>query len=134
MFGTSYANRASAYARVGTETSVEAASPHKLILMLYDGALLALRTALVAVRNKDITTKGQSISKAINIIDNGLKVSLDMNAGGELAGRLHALYEYISERLLYANLHSSEAALNEVVGLLASLREAWAGIADQAAA
>ncbi|MFT3757619.1 flagellar export chaperone FliS [Thauera sp.] len=134
MFGTSYANRASAYARVGTETSVDAASPHKLILMLYDGALLALGTALVAVRNKDIPTKGQSISKAINIIDNGLKVSLDMNAGGDLAGRLNALYEYMSERLLYANLHSSEAALNEVINLLSSLREAWAGIAEQAAA
>jgi flagellar protein FliS len=134
MFGTSYANRASAYARVGTETSVEAASPHKLIMMLYDGALLALRTAAIAMRNKDIPTKGQSISKAINIIDNGLRVSLDLNAGGDLAGRLHALYEYMSERLLYANLHNSEAALDEVVGLLGSLREAWAGIADQAAA
>lgn len=134
MFGTSYANRASVYARLGTETSIEAASPHKLILMLYDGALLALRTAGIAMQNKDIPTKGQSISKAINIIDNGLKVSLDLNAGGELAGRLDALYEYMSDRLLYANLHNSQAALDEVVDLLNGLREAWAAIADQVAA
>jgi flagellar protein FliS len=131
MFGFSRTNRAAAYARVDAETSVQAASPHKLILMLYDGALVALRTASVAMSNKDIPTKGQSISKAINIIDNGLKISLDLNAGGELAARLSALYEYMSERLLYANLHSNEAAVQEVIGLLDSLREAWVGIAEQ---
>lgn len=132
MFGsTSYSNRAAAYARLGTETSIESASPHKLILMLYDGALLALRTASVAMESKDIPGKGKAISKAIDIITNGLKVSLDLNAGGELAERLDALYEYMSDRLLYANLHNNQAALDEVAGLLASLREAWQGIADQ---
>ncbi|ANQ85870.1 flagellar export chaperone FliS [Azoarcus olearius] len=132
MFGsTSYANRAAAYARVGTETSVEAASPHKLILMLYDGALLSLRSASVAMQNKDIPAKGMAISKAIDIISNGLKVSLDLNAGGELAARLDALYEYMGDRLLYANLHNNQPALDEVCTLLASLREAWQAIADQ---
>lgn len=134
MFGTSYANRASAYSRIGTETSVESASPHQLILMLYDGALLSLRTAGAAMERNEIAAKGMAISKAIDIITNGLKASLDLEAGGDLAGRLDALYEYMSERLLYANLHNNEAALNEVSGLLASLREAWAGIADQVAA
>jgi len=131
MFGTTYGNRASAYARISTETSVESASPHKLVLMLYDGALVSLRTAKVAMENKDIPTKGNSISKAIDIILNGLKVSLDLNAGGELAERLDALYEYMAGRLLHANLHNNPAALDEVVGLLGSLREAWAAIADQ---
>lgn len=131
MFGTSYANRAAAYTRIGNETGVESASPHKLILMLYDGALVALRTASVAMQNKDIPTKGRSISKAIDIIMNGLKVSLDIKAGGELAERLDALYEYMADRLLHANLHNNQAAMDEVVGLLGSLREAWAAIADE---
>lgn len=131
MFGTSYANRASAYAKIGTQTSVESATPHKLILMLYDGALLSIATASTAMRNKNIPVKGAAISKAIDIITNGLKVSLDLEAGGELAGRLDALYEYMTERLLYANLHNNEAALDEVAGLLAGLREAWEGIASQ---
>ena len=131
MFGTSYANRAAAYARVGNQTSVESASPHKLILMLYDGALVALRTASVSMQGKDIPTKGKSISKAIDIVMNGLKVSLDLKAGGELAERLDALYEYMADRLLHANLHNNQAALDEVIGLLESLREAWAAIADQ---
>jgi flagellar protein FliS len=102
-----------------------------LILMLFDGALLQVRSAGIAMEKKDIPAKGQAVSKAIEIIINGLKVSLDMNAGGDLAERLAALYDYMSERLLYANLHNSQPALDEVAGLLATLREAWAEIASQ---
>ena len=131
MFG-SFGNRASAYAQVSVETGVSTASPHKLILMLYDGALLQIRTAGIAMQAKDIPGKGTAISKAIEIIINGLKVSLDMDAGGELSERLSALYEYMGERLLYANLHNNQAALDEVAGLLATLRGAWAEIGDKA--
>ena len=130
MFG-GFGNRAAAYAKVSVETGVNTADPHKLILMLFDGALLQVRTAGIAIANKDIPTKGTAISKAIEIIINGLKVSLDTNAGGELAERLAALYDYMSERLLYANLHNSQPALDEVAGLLATLREAWAEIRSQ---
>lgn len=128
MFG-SFSNRASAYARVGVETGVSTADPHKLILMLFDGALLSIGTASAAMENHDIPGKGQAISKAIEIIANGLKASLDLNAGGELAARLSALYDYMNDRLLYANLHNSSATLEEVKTLLLTLREAWAAIA-----
>ena len=131
MFG-SFGNRANAYAQVSVETGVSTANPHKLILMLYDGALLQIRTAGIAMQAKDIPGKGTAISKAIEIIINGLKVSLDMEAGGELSERLSALYEYMGERLLYANLHNNQAALDEVAGLLATLRGAWAEIGDKA--
>jgi len=125
---------ANAYARVGVETGVLSADPHKLILMLFDGAILAIATAKAAMDTKDIPAKGQAISKAIEIIMNGLKASLDEGAGGELAQRLAALYDYMSERLLYANLHNSRPALDEVSGLLHGLREAWEGIAPAARA
>ena len=127
MFG-GFGNRAAAYAKVSVETGVNTADPHKLILMLFDGALLQVRTAGIAIVNKDIPAKGTAISKAVEIIINGLKVSLDLSAGGELAQRLAALYDYMSDRLLYANLHNSQPALDEVAGLLATLREAWAEI------
>ncbi len=130
---SSYSNRASAYSKVGVETGVSSANPHKLILMLYDGALVSIRSGALAMENKDTPTKGAAISKAINIISNGLKVSLDLNAGGDLAARLDALYDYMVDRLLYANLHNNAAALDEVASLLGSLREAWEGIAEQAA-
>ena len=132
MFGTSM-GRAAAYAKVGTETGVSTADPHKLILMLFDGALVAIGTAAVALDSKDIQTEGNSISKAIEIILNGLKISLDMEAGGELSERLAALYDYMADRLLHANLHNSRPALDEVVGLLRELREAWAQIDGKAA-
>ncbi|WP_288022321.1 flagellar export chaperone FliS [Thauera sp.] len=128
MFGTSF-GRANAYARIGVETGVSSADPHKLILMLFDGAIMATTAAGVAMDNKQIALKGEKISKAIEIITNGLKVSLDMNAGGELADRLYALYDYMADRLLYANLHNNRAAVDEVIDLLSGLREAWRGIA-----
>lgn len=128
MFGAR-SNSAAAYARVGVETGVGTADPHKLILMLFDGAVLSLAKADSAMTGKDIAARGQAISKAIDIITNGLKASLDQSAGGELSARLGALYDYMCERLLYANLHSNKAALAEVSDLLIGLRESWEGIA-----
>ncbi|HRQ59074.1 MAG TPA: flagellar export chaperone FliS [Azoarcus taiwanensis] len=130
MFGTTQ-NRASAYAKVGVETSVSTADPHKLILMLYDGALMAIATAKQAIGAKNVAGKGKAISKAIEIIASGLDASLDHDAGGELAGRLSSLYDYMIDRLLYANIHDSTAALEEVAELIGGLRESWETIGTQ---
>ena len=124
MFNTGL-NRASAYSRVGIETVVTNADPHQLILMLFDGALLAISSAAVAMESGDIPTKGKHVSKAIEIVTNGLKVSLDLEVGGDLAARLAALYDYMTERLIFANRHNSRPALDEVAGLLRDLRDAW---------
>ena len=132
MFG-SFNKRASAYAEVGVETGVSTADPHTLIVMLFDGAILSITKATVAMENRDIAAKGLAVSKAIEIIINGLKASLDVEAGGELASRLAALYDYMAERLLYANLNNNRAALDEVAGLLQGLREAWQGISPKSA-
>jgi flagellar protein FliS len=130
---TSTHNPSTAYAKVGVETGVAAASPHKLILMLFDGAALALSSAAVQIREDRTTEKGLSISRAIDIIANGLKASLDRDAGGDLASRLAALYDYMCARLLHANLRNDLAALNEVAGLLGELKGAWEEIADDPA-
>ncbi len=133
MFGTSFGQRrAAAYQQVEVQTGVTTADPHKLVLMLYDGAIMAITSAEVAMQNKQIATKGESVSKAIEIITNGLKVSLNLEQGGELAERLAALYDYLCDRLIYANLHNNQAALEEVKGLLVGLREAWQQIAPGA--
>ena len=133
MFGT-MRNPAQSYAKVGLEVAVETASPHKLILMLFDGAVAAINIAKFEMEAGEIAKKGTSISKAIDIITNGLRASLDMNEGGELAERLAALYEYMAQRLLFANLKNSTAALDEVLELLNSLRSAWEQISpDQQA-
>lgn len=127
MFGTQRSG-ANAYAKVGVETGVLAASPHKLITMLFDGALVALSTALVHMKAGNIAGKGQAISKAIRIIDEGLRASLDKEAGGGIAVSLDALYEYMNNRLLLGNLQNDPAMLEEVQRLLTELKGAWDGI------
>jgi flagellar protein FliS len=117
-----------AYARVGLETGVIAASPHRLILMLFEGARVALTSALVHMRSGETVAKGESLSKAISIISSGLQASLDVNAGGELAQQLNALYDYMSRRLLLANLHNKPEYVEEVARLLGELSEAWEAI------
>ena len=131
MFGSP--NRgANAYAKVGLETGVIASSPHKLIVMLFEGAMVAAKAGLTHMTAGETEKKGLSISKAINIIDNGLRASLDRNAG-EVAQNLDSLYEYMSRRLIEANLKNDQAMLEEVITLLADLKGAWDAI-DPAAA
>lgn len=127
MFGMMN-NPAQSYAKVGIESAVSTADPHRLILMLFDGATVAISLARIHMENGQIADKGAAISKAIDLITNGLAASLDKEAGGELAERLAALYEYMAQRLLFANLKNSVAALDEVTDLLSGLRDAWAQI------
>lgn len=127
MFGM-MRNPADSYAKVGVEVAVETADPHQLILILFDGALAAIALARIQMENGQIPEKGASISKAINLITNGLKASLNMESGGELSTRLAVLYDYMAQRLIVANLKNSVAALDEVRDLLQGLREAWAEV------
>lgn len=130
MFGMT-SKPTAAYAQVGIETGVMSADPHKLILMLFDGAKAALIAARAGIEQGNIAEKGLSISKAIDIINNGLKASLDMTAGGDLAEKLAALYDYMCQRLLWANLKNDVATLDEISRLLAELHDAWASIAPE---
>ena len=118
-------NPLSIYQSVGVETGVQAADSHKLVLMLYEGALLALSDAKQHMLRRETADKGRALSKAIMIIDNGLKASLDVKAGGELGERLGALYQYMCDRLLHANLHNRPEIIDEVRQLLTDLRGAW---------
>lgn len=114
-----------AYAKVDMESGVVAADPHKLISMLYQGALLAIANARNGMLRKDIGAKCEAVSKALLIIEEGLQASLDKNSGGELAQNLDSLYRYMCARLLAANLNNDAEALNEVSALLADLKQAW---------
>jgi flagellar protein FliS len=130
MYGTQRA--LSAYKTIGVETGVESADPHRLVLMLFDGAMIAIGDARRHLAAGGVAERGASISKAIAIIENGLKASLDRAAGGELADRLAALYDYMRMQLLKANLGGSDAPLAEVQQLLGELREAWAQVGQAA--
>jgi|SRR5450631_1922908 len=121
-------NAAQAYIRVGLETGVIAASPHGLVLMLFDGALCAVSDADVHLLHGRVADKGEAISRAISIINQGLRASLDQTQGGKIAGYLLELYDYMSRRLLFASLKNDRTALREVTQLLGELRSSWAAI------
>ena len=129
---------ANAYARLGVETQAMSASPHQLICMLFDGAATAIGMARHHMANGDVAAKGQAISKAVGIVDNGLKASLDAKAAGvagaELVANLSALYDYVIRRLLQANLRNDAQALDEAEALLENIASAWREIDGEAAA
>ena len=130
-----FASRAlNAYARIGVETGVVSASPQQLVLMLYEGAIAAIASAQQQVRLKNIAAKGEAISKAISIIDGGLKASLDLSVGGELAKNLSELYQYMGRRLLQANLKNDHSGFEEVRQLLLQLKSSWEILAAAPAA
>ncbi len=112
------------YSRVRTHGGVEAASPHQLTAMLFDGALNRIASARGHMERNEIAAKGECISRSIDIIG-GLRSSLDMTRGGELAERLDSLYDYMERRLLHANAQNDVRALDEVAELLRPIREAW---------
>lgn len=132
MFTSSFKS-AEAYNKVGVQTGVTEASPHKLVMMLFDGAAVALSTAAIGMKSGDVKKKGESISWAIDIISQGLQASLDIEHGGQLAEQLNALYDYMCLRLLHANAKNDLSALEEVTKLLNEIRTAWAEIADDPA-
>ncbi len=128
MYATN--NAISAYQRVGVETGVESADPHKLILMLFEGAQEALARSKMHINHNEIAEKGRMLSKAIMIIDHGLKASLDMNVGGDLAIKLYSLYEYMANQLLIANAQNNIEKIDEVNKLLFELYDAWKQIGN----
>jgi flagellar secretion chaperone FliS len=121
----------SAYNKAGLATEVMVADPHKLITMLFDGALLAIARAREETTTRQIEAKGQSISRAIAIIGEGLNASLDRKAGGKLAEDLSALYGYMVKRLVQANVANDVSILDEVETLLRELKDAWDTIRPQ---
>ncbi len=123
------ASAARAYADVGLETGVTSANPHRLIVMLYDGAIEAIGDARTHLSNGAQSAKAAAISRAIGIIEQGLRSSLDIERGAAIARQLDELYDYMARRLLVASLRNDPAALAEVSALLIDLRSAWVAIA-----
>jgi flagellar protein FliS len=123
---------ANTYKQVGLETEIAGADAHKLVTMLLDGAISAIRLAAIGIEKKDLQTKSAQLSKAISIINEGLRASLDRKQGGQIAGRLDSLYLYITSQLLEANLSNRTEPLKEAIELLGMIHDAWKGIRSPA--
>ncbi len=117
------------YGKVSVQTEVESASPHRLIQMLMEGALSRITAAKAHLVRGEIAEKGERIGLAISIIE-GLRASLDHEAGGEIAANLDRLYQYMGTRLLEANASNDAEILDEVGSLLLRIKEGWDGIPE----
>ena len=120
-----------AYTNVHMETSVYGADRHQLISLLLDGALTAIANAVNAIERDDGGAKRHAISRAVGIVDEGLRGVLDHAAGGQVAATLHTLYSYIVVRLTQANVNNDCSMLRECSDLLVPVRDAWAAIKPQ---
>ena len=125
MFTSVSSRSASAYQRVSVETGISSASPHQLVNMLFEALLVAVGTARIAMGRGDIAAKGEQISKAVRIIDEGLKPALNLEKGGDLAANLKGLYGYCVVRLTHANLRNDDAALADVARVIEPLAQGW---------
>lgn len=131
MFGTSRPG-AAAYRQVSVDSDALAASPHQLVLMLFDGALQSIAAARTQLQAADIEGKGKSIARAIEIVGSGLSASLDHEAGGDIAANLASLYDYIVRLLVSANSGNDPTKLDEAGTLLAQMRMTWSTIGKPA--
>jgi flagellar protein FliS len=129
MFTPVSMRAASAYKRVGVETSVEGANPHQLVKLLFDALLQSLSAAKAAMGRGDIEIKGREIGKSVRILQEGLIASLNQVEGGEVSVNLRGVYGYSVRALTMANLKNDQGKLSEVIGLIETIADAWKQIA-----
>ena len=122
--------QANQYKQVDVQTAIDAASPHQLIDMLFQGAIDRINQASGFMSHGDMAGKARCVNACIDIVE-GLQASLDHNQGGDIAANLDALYEYMQRRLFRANADNDPQALIEVSDLLRTLREAWLAITPE---
>jgi flagellar protein FliS len=122
---------AAVYKKVGTQSAAEYANPHRLIQMLFDGAIEKMLIARNNMERGDIKAKGENINWAIRIIG-GLQASLDKDKGGEVAATLSSLYIYIVEKLSEANVKNDVTKLDESIAIIKNIKEGWDGISEEA--
>ena len=127
----SHAAKLAAYSSAQAHGGVAAADPHRLIVMLMDGALERISTARGCMTRGETSEKARLINRAVSIIGE-LRNSLDQKAGGQLAVNLGELYDYMGRRLLKATAENRVELLDEVSKLLQDIRTAWVAIPNEA--
>lgn len=134
MFTPVSTRAASAYKTVAAATSVQGADPHQLVNLLFDALLQAMNQARGALERGDMETKAKALSKAVRILEEGLRGGLNLQEGGELAQRLQAVYSYSVQRLTLANMRNEDALISEVTGLIEPVAQSWKDIRGAAQA
>jgi len=124
---------ANAYRTVGVETAVAGADAHQLVGLLYQALMQSLGAAKLSMQAGDIPGKGKSITRGVRLIEEGLKAGLNDAKGGELAVNLRGLYDYCILVLTEANFKNDVKKLDEVIGLIQPVAQAWGEIKAEVA-
>lgn len=130
MYQTGIHQALNQYRDAGARAEVNDANPHRLIQILFEGALERIAVARGAMEQGNVAVKGERISRAIGIIE-GLRAHLDLEKGGEVAANLESLYEYMARRLTESNLRDDVSGLDEVATLLREVKAGWDAIPGQ---
>ena len=118
------AGKLAAYRSTAVHSGVDAADPHRLVVMLMDGALERIAAASGMMKNGNGVEKAQLLHRAVAIVDE-LRNTLNLKEGGAIAANLDSLYEYMCRRLMQANAENKPEWLDEVSRLLSEIRSAW---------
>ena len=118
------------YKKTDVDMGVQGATPHQLVMMLYEGALKNLALARGAIERKDYEQKNNALNKTMDIVT-ALRAGLDREYSPDLVGNLEALYDYINRRLFVVNAKNELPTLDECAKLLRELKEAWEQIPNQ---
>ncbi len=114
----------SQYGKIKDDTQTMYASPHQLMLMLFDGALEAMSLTIAAIQNKNFELRSKQNTRSITII-NGMRDCLDMEAGGDLANNLYSLYQYMAQELFKASFKNDADTIQNIQTMLKDIRESW---------
>ena len=132
MFTSVSMRSANVYKSVGLETAVTGASPHHLVSLLFDALQQSLASAKGAILSHDIPAKGKAISRAVRILEEGLKAGLDAKKGGDLAANLRSVYDYCIYKITEANFRNDANLIDEVIGLIRPVADGWSQIRGEA--
>ena len=114
----------SQYGKIKDDTQTTYASPHQLVLMLFDGALEAMSVTIAAIKTNNYELRSKQNTRSITII-NGMRECLDMETGGELADNLYSLYQYMAQELFRANFKNDFETIQNMQSMLKDIRGSW---------
>ena len=112
------------YGQIKNDTQTTYASPHQLMLMLFDGAIEAMSFTIGAIENNNFELRSKQNSRSITII-NGMRECLDMETGGELADNLYSLYQYMTKELFKASFKNDVDTIKNIQTMLKDIRGSW---------
>ena len=114
----------SQYGKIKNDTQTSYASPHQLMLMLFDGAIEAMSFTIGAIQNNNLELRSKQSTRSITII-NGMRECLDMETGGELADNLYSLYQYMTKELFKASYKNDAETIQNIQTMLKDIRGSW---------